>query len=44
MSTKGDTLFFLWHYGPMPAMSSLFLKFLDHTQRLITVGRTPLDE
>jgi len=25
-------------------MEHLFLMFLDHTQRRITVGRTPLDE
>ena len=25
-------------------LSSSFLRFLDHTQRHITVGRTPLDE
>ena len=35
---------FLWRCGPMQAMASSFLRFLDHTQRRITVGRTPLDE
>jgi len=25
-------------------MATSFLRFLDHTQRRITVGRTPLDE
>jgi hypothetical protein len=25
-------------------MERIFLMFLDHTQRLTTVGRTPLDE
>jgi len=25
-------------------MASSFLRFLDHTQRRTTVGRTPLDE
>jgi len=25
-------------------MEHIFLKFLDHTQRRSTVGRTPLDE
>jgi len=35
---------FLWRYGPMRSMVSSSLKFLDHTQRRITVGRTPLDE
>ena len=28
----------------MRTMVSSFLRFLDHTQRLTTVGRTPLDE
>ena len=28
----------------MRVMASSFLRFLDHTQRRITVGRTPLDE
>ena len=31
-----------WCCGPTRAMAS-FLRFLDHTQRHITVGRTPLD-
>ena len=35
---------FLWRCGPVRAMASPFLRFLDHTQRRITVGRTPLDE
>ena len=35
---------FLWCCGPMRAMASSFLRFLDHTQWRITVGRTPLDE
>jgi len=35
---------FLWHCGPMRAMASSFLRFLDYTQQCITVGRTPLDE
>ena len=33
-----------WHCGPTRAMASSFLRFLDHTQRRITVGRTPLNE
>ena len=37
-------LCFLWRYGPTRAMASSFLRLLDHTQRRITVGRTPLDE
>ena len=36
--------FFLWRCAPTGAMASSFLRFLDHTQRRITVGRTPLDE
>ena len=35
---------FLWRCGPTRAMASSFLRFLNHTQRRITVGRTPLDE
>jgi hypothetical protein len=39
------TFFFpLWCCDPTRAMSSLFLRFLDHTQRRTTVGRTPLDK
>ena len=34
---------FLWRCGPMRAMASSFLRFLGHTQRRTTVGRTPLD-
>jgi len=37
-------LFFPWRCGPTRAMASSFLRFLDHTQRRITVGRTPLNE
>jgi hypothetical protein len=36
--------FFLWRCGPTKAMASSFMRFLDHTQRHITVGTTPLDE
>jgi len=36
-------LFFLWRCGPTRAMASSFMRFLDHTQRRITVGRIPLD-
>ena len=35
--------FFPWRCGPTRAMAS-FLRFLCHTQRRITFGRTPLDE
>ena len=37
-------LFFLWRCGPTRAMASSITRFLDHTQRRTTVGRTPLDE
>ena len=36
--------FFLWRCDSTRAMASSFLRFLDHTQRRITVRRTPLDE
>ena len=36
--------YFLWRCGLTRAMASSFLRFLDHTQWRITVGRTPLDE
>jgi len=36
--------FFFWHCGPTRAMASSFFRFLDHTPRRTTVGRTPLDE
>ena len=36
--------YFLWRCGPMQAIASSFLRFLDHTQWHTTVGRTPLDE
>ena len=36
--------YFMWRCGPTRAMASSFMMFLDHTQRRITVGRTPLDE
>ena len=38
------SIILLWCCGPTRAMASSFLKFLDHTQRRTTVGRTPLDE
>ena len=37
-------LSFLWRHSPQWARSSSFTRFLDHTQRRTTVGRTPLDE
>jgi len=33
-----------WRDSPQWARASSFPRFLDHTQRRITVGRTPLDE
>ena len=33
-----------WRCDPTRVMASSFLRFLDHTQRRTTVGRTPLDE
>ena len=35
---------FLWPCGPTRAMAPSFTRFLDHTKRRTTVGRTPLDE
>jgi hypothetical protein len=39
-------LFFFWRDSPPPpwAMASSFMRFLHHTQRRTTIGRTPLDE
>ena len=36
--------FFQRRCGPKRAMASFLMRFLDHTQRRTTVGRTPLDE
>jgi hypothetical protein len=36
--------FFLWRCDPTRVKASSFLRFLDHTQRRTTVGRTPLNE
>ena len=36
--------FFLWRCDPTRGMASSFLRFLNHTQQRITVGRTALDE
>jgi len=35
---------FFWHNSPQWARASSFMRFLDHTQRRTTVGRTPLDK
>jgi len=44
IKTSVNTLFFflsfLWRCGPTRAIASSFLRFLDHTQRRTTVGRT----
>jgi len=40
----GNDMFFLWRRDPTWVMTFSFLRFLDHTQRRTTVGRTPLDE
>ena len=37
-------LFFLWLCDSTRAMASSFLRFLDHTRRRTTVGRTSLSE
>ena len=37
-------LFVVWRDSPQWAMTSSFTRFLVHTQRRTTVGRTPLDE
>ena len=41
-----SSLYFFWAQLPPSqwARASSFLKFLDHTQRSTTVGRTPLDQ
>ena len=38
-----DFFFLLWRCDPTRVMASSFLRFLDHTQRRTTIGRTPLD-
>jgi hypothetical protein len=37
-------LFFFWRHSPQWVRASSFTRFIDHTQRRSTVGRTPLDE
>ena len=39
-----DDFICFWRNSPQWAMTSSFTKFLDHTQRRTTVGRTPPDE
>jgi len=36
--------FFLWRCYPARAMASSLFRFVDHTQRRTTIGRTPLGE
>ena len=38
------TIFFLWRCHPTRTMASSILMFINHTQRHITVGKTPLDK
>ena len=38
------SFFLLWRCDPTRVMASSSLRFLHHTQRRTTVGRTPLDE
>ena len=37
-------IFFNWSNSPQMARAFSFTRFLHHTQRRTTVGRTPLDE
>jgi len=37
-------IIFIWRYSPQWARASSFSRYLDHTRRRTTVGRTPLDE
>jgi hypothetical protein len=39
-----SAIFFLWRCDPTRLMASSFLRFLNHTQRRVIVGRTSLDE
>jgi hypothetical protein len=41
---KTKYFFPFWHDSSQLARASSFTRFLDHTQRRTTVGRTPLDE
>jgi hypothetical protein len=41
--TDNYYLLFSLACSPARAMASSFMRFLDHTQRRATVGRTPLD-
>ena len=37
-------IFFLWRCDTTRVMASSFLRFLDHTQRRTTVGKSSLEE
>jgi len=39
-----NVFFLLWRCDPTRVMASSFVRFLDHTLRRTTVGRTPLDQ
>ena len=39
-----NLFFFFWHESPPVGRTSSFTRFLDHTQRRTTEGRTPLDQ
>jgi hypothetical protein len=43
-STLYVIIYFLWLCNPAQAMASSSTRFLEHTQRRVTVGRTALDE
>ena len=43
-ATVFTAFFFFLRCGPTAAISSSFVRFLDHTQRRTTVDRTPLDQ
>jgi hypothetical protein len=43
ISSNSEAIF-LWRCDPTRVMAPSCLRFLDHTQRRTTVGRTPLDE
>jgi len=44
IAAQDQAFFFLWRCDPTRVMASSFSRFLDHTQRRTTIGRTPLDE
>jgi hypothetical protein len=44
IAVKFVCLCVFWRYSPQWKRASSFTRFLDHTHRRATVGRTPLDE